>query len=570
MKRQEAEAVINKACVKEVETVIEETTTRETKKRDKKSGYKNCAGYNARSLNLKANVKQIAIKCYDEQMPKGWEYVKMKLRNLDRHKFQVVAICHDSDTVEDSDFFKPAIEKRHYHILIRFVNPNGTLHRSGTTVNCFLKGTGIVFRPCDVTLIANHGIETVENWCGYVLYLTHETEKAFRDGKHIYDRDDVVSNLTKDEVDQFREGYTRVSAEQRKLSKTDIAEIAKTVYELGYGMKDFYEWYKVQPALVQSHSKMNYWKTRYEDGVKDYIKENGKYVNRLCIYIQGKTNVGKTRTTELALYDMGYKNIESVGGGGTGKYDDITCTTEAIVLDDDRTDNALHLTQSEIVKAYKRGKGNPYWTGKMLVVTSNKPFEEWAYECNSKYNEEEVKALRSRFYVCETVKAGSKTRLKCETVSDRGKEDEQLERYELYKKFRDTFHKKIDEYVKPKNINYDDLNDFGLSEEIDKELRNWLVTAKAKLEVSKEYVFANRSKVEKAKDALQCIYEKIYDSLVASETSEKSKALNDYETTKCQYIFDTGNEFEWDEERPKRRVVHVLKAVGAEIEEETE
>ena len=43
---------------------------------------------------------------------KGWDYVKEKLRDLGRHKYQGVAIRHDKDTVEGSSFFKPSLENR--------------------------------------------------------------------------------------------------------------------------------------------------------------------------------------------------------------------------------------------------------------------------------------------------------------------------------------------------------------------------------------------------------------------------------------------------------------------------
>ena len=514
MKRQEAETIIEKAQINEINEI--------TKKQNKKSGYKNCAGYSSRSLNLKSNVKMLAIKCYEEQMPKGWEYVKMKLRNLDKHQFQVVAIRHDADTVENSDFFQPSIEKPHYHILIRYINPNGTLNRNGTTVNKFLKGTGIVFRPCDTTLIANHGIETVENWCGYVLYLTHETERAFREGKHIYDRADVVSNLSDDEVNQFREGYTRVSAECRKISKTDIAEIAKTVYELGNEMKDFYAWYNAQPALVQSHSKMNYWKSRYEDGVKDYIEKNGSDVKRLCIYIKGSHGVGKTRTSGHVLQDMGYKWLQ-IGGGGTGKYDDIKCTTQALLIDDDTAPNVLTMAQNQICKAYKRGNGNPYWTGELFVVTSNLDIDDWALKCGAE--ESELASVRDRFYICETVKAGSKTRLKVIEPSTRGNEDEQVWAYELFKKFQTMFHEDIDKFQKPKKMDFSDLNDFELKKVLEDKLNEIIQAEKVRIEkhlkIAYELGFINfgqyNEKTKKSEKLLDMLREKHYDILYEAQ-----------------------------------------------------
>lgn len=517
MKRKDAEEVIKKATIKEVETVIEKT-----KKKSKKSNYKNCAGYSARSLNLKSNVKMLAIKCYDEQMPKGWEYVQMKLRNLDKHKFQAVAIRHDKDTVEDSDFFNPAIEKPHYHILIRFVNPNGTLNRNGTTVSSFLKGTGIVFRPCDATLIVNHGIETVVDWCGYVLYLTHETEKAIQDGKYIYDKCDIVSNLISDEVDQFREGYTRVSEEKRKLSKTDMAEIAKFVYELGCRLGDYEKWKDAQPFLIQSHAKQGAWAERYERGVQQYIKEHGSDINRLCIFIKGMAGVGKTRTSEHVLREMKYDYLK-IGGGGTGKYDDITCTTQALLIDDDTASNLLNMAESQICKAYRRNSGNPYWTGELLVVTSNKDIDTWALACGA--DETELQSVRDRFYICEIVKAGSKTRLKVIEPSTRGNEEEQLWKYELFKKFQKAFHMDIDKFEKSKKLDFSDLNDFELKKNLEIKLDEIIRKKKEETEhiIKGAYEFGyinigkRDEKLKQSENLITMLRVKYYDLLVEAQ-----------------------------------------------------
>ena len=515
MKRQEAEAVIKKAQIKEVETLIEET-------KKKSKDYKNLAGHKARSLTLDDNVQELAIKCYEEQMPNGWEYVKKKLQSLNRSEWQVLAIRHDKDVVEGSDFFKPAIEKPHYHILMRRINPNGTLMRNGRHVRTFLKGTGIVFRPCDKTLIENHGLETVADWCAYVLYLTHETEKARLDGKEVYDVSDLVGNVTMDEVMQFRDGYLRVSAEKRKLSQTDLAEIAKTVYELGLALKDYEDWNDQQSFLVQSHSKQSAWRERYERGVKKYMDIHGSDVKRLCIFIKGSHGVGKTRTTGHVLQDMKYRWLQ-IGGGGTGKYDDIRCTTQALLIDDDTAPKVLTMAQSQICKAYKRGKGNPYWTGEMLVVTSNLDIDTWALECGAKV--EELVSVRDRFYICETVKVGSKTRLKVIEPSTRGNEEEQLWAHDLFKKFQKMFHEDIDKFQKPKKMDFSDLNDFELKEVVVKKLEAIIQAEKVRVEIDSRKEFENgrinagqyNEKLKQNEESIKTLQIKYYDILLEAQ-----------------------------------------------------
>lgn len=402
----------------------------------------NSIGHKGRQLNLDSNVSMLAIKCYEEQLPRGWEYTKQKIKEMNSKKYQVLAIKHDRDTVTKDGFFKPATEKPHFHIIMKLINANGTTNKNGQHVRTFLKGTGIVFRPDDELMLANHGIETIGDWCAYSQYLTHDTAQAKRDGKEHYEVEEIVSNLSIDEINQFREGYTRITDVRKKISQKDVAEIAKTVYELGYKMKDFYEWYNSQNATIQSHSKMKYWKSRYEDGINDYIQQNGDYKNRLCIFIQGDAGVGKTYTSNLALREMGYKKILSVGGGGTGKYDDLTCSTDALIIDDDTTENALHMTDSKIVKAYRRNSGNPFWTGNIVIVTSNTSFIEWARKCGI-YDTEELNALRSRFYICKVSAKNQKYFLENLDPSVRGTVEQIKERYTRYKKFRDIFNKNI-------------------------------------------------------------------------------------------------------------------------------
>lgn len=71
---------------------------------------------------LRSNVRTLAIKCYEEQMPEGWESVKIKIKQIDKKYLIVIAIKHDRDPDGDN-FWAPSTEKPHYHIIVRVVPP---------------------------------------------------------------------------------------------------------------------------------------------------------------------------------------------------------------------------------------------------------------------------------------------------------------------------------------------------------------------------------------------------------------------------------------------------------------
>lgn len=124
-------------------------------------------------------------------------------------------------------------------------------------VKQILECLGIKYRPgLDDELWANHGVETVGDFAGYATYLTHETETAIKEGKELYRMDELVSNLTIEEIKKIRDGYLRVSESTKKLNTSDLIALDDTAYKLGYELKNFTEWYDSQPFNVRSNAKM--------------------------------------------------------------------------------------------------------------------------------------------------------------------------------------------------------------------------------------------------------------------------------------------------------------------------
>ena len=337
-------------------------------------------------LGINSKVNSLALKFYDEQLP-GANSVYDPNGFLVQHDpnatpnfidaikatnpkdFQVLAIRHDRDEVTDG-IWAVANVKPHWHVIVRLTDQSRRIR-----VKQILAGLGVVYRQgLDDDLWEEHGVETIGNFAGYAVYLTHETAEAIRDAKERYDISEIVSNLTPEEIQQVRDGYIRVS-EKRKLTQEDLIALDNEAYDRGYALKTLDDWFANQPFNVRSAAKIKVITEHYYHGLEARIKEHVE-IDRVCIYIQGEANRGKTYAAEHALLDMGL-NLFRVTGGGTGKFDSLTAAHEAILIDDETCPNLLNMTDDYICQAYKRGRNNPPWTGRLLVVTSNVPFYDW-------------------------------------------------------------------------------------------------------------------------------------------------------------------------------------------------
>ncbi|WP_418751545.1 hypothetical protein [Frisingicoccus sp.] len=411
-------------------------------------------------LDVNAKVHSVAIKIYEEQLPNGLDFLFSVIRATDPALFQVVAMVHDRDTyAEDGSFWKSALEKKHIHILVRCVD-----RKKRIRVNSLLKQLGIYFRPdLDDWLWSHHGVETVRDFAAYTTYLTHETEAAIRDGKELYDISEYVSNLSVDEIKAVRDGYLKVSDIGKKVSAKEMAELDEVAYQLGKELGDFDKWYGTLSFEVRSHTKMKTVRESYNRGVNDRITENPE-VLRLCVYIQGEPNTGKTYAAKKALSG---KAIHTVEGGGTGKFDNLRADHDAIIISDDICPNLLNMTDNYICRAYKRQNNNPAWAGKYFIVTSNLPFHEWLAECKINVNSKHYKAMVSRFYICEIKAKGDGTNyLALKSASDRGSIAEQKERAEMFMGFQKKFNETMSGYrPNADTIDYSSMIDDSFKEQ---------------------------------------------------------------------------------------------------------
>ena len=398
-------------------------------------------------LGLESRVRTLSIKCYEEQMPNGWKDVKQRIRRFPKSQAFIFAIRHDRDTNYEK-FWKSSAEKPHYHILfiMKSTEPNGRTSR--IKVQNVLDILGIVYRPeIDDSLWKNHGVETIDKVPNMVTYLTHDTEDAIREAKAPYELYEVITNVTQEEHETIRAEYFAQpkKREKSKVSKAELAAYDEIAYQLGLQLKDYNEWYTTLPFGVRDNSSIKTIEKRYFCGLQQRIHGAMSQMTRLCVYIQGEPNTGKTYASEKALTLLG-QDILQVVESGTGKFDDLKATTGAIIVDDATIPNLLNMSDNKICKAYKRNANNPYWCGQYLIVTSNNPFDVWLDMCGS-FSDKNKEAIKSRFFICrlETNENGE-TQLYCESPSERGTAQDIERRGKLYVEFGQKFNETIKQY----------------------------------------------------------------------------------------------------------------------------
>lgn len=403
-------------------------------------------------LKAEAKVYAFAIKCYDEQMPGGWKHVVALIKAIDKKGYHIIAIRHDRDLVTDG-IWDTATTKPHYHIIIRCTSRDARIR-----VRTMLKMLGIEFRPgIDDALWKEHGIESIGDYTGYAVYLTHETKDAIEDGKEKYEMWELVSNLELGEIEQIREGYNRLIDGKKRLTTPELEALDKDAKEMGYNMKNFESWYDSQPFIVRSNAKMKTIRESYERGVNIRLQE-GSQICRMCVFIHGKPNTGKTYAAEQAL--AGKRQLQ-IGGGGTGKLDELRCDHEAIIVDDDILPNLLNMSDNKICRAYKRNRNNPPWAGKYLIITSNLSFADWVEKCGIRAKDDfgrntaHYDALLSRFCVGRILPSeAGYNQLYIQSMSTRGSTEVQKERADMMSDFLDKYNAIIKTYD-PEKVSVD-------------------------------------------------------------------------------------------------------------------
>lgn len=392
-----------------------------------------------KNLVMRSTVSTLSIKCYEEQMVDGWEQTQEAIKSIDKTQCHVLAIKHDRDPQTD-DIWKPCLEKPHYHIIVRLLN------KRRSKVQTILNTLHIKYRPeLDDNLWKNHGVETIRKFANMAMYLTHDTEEAILDGKEHYELEELVSNLSLDEIKQVREGYQRFGA--KKVDLETMAELEQVFLRMADNFEDIDEFYESLPLAIRKHSAMKTIIDSYNRRVAR-VASQGKKINRVAVFIKGKPNIGKTYSA-INCFPNSKKLI--VDGGGTGKFDGLTVGTDVVIVDDQITGDLLNMADNKICQIYRRQSNNPHWCGHYLIITSNLSFTEWAEQCgvnmyryvdSAKVETEQGKAVKSRFYVCHI----EDQKLVVDSTCTRGTLADQRERNQLFADFESRYNALLAEY----------------------------------------------------------------------------------------------------------------------------
>ncbi|MCQ2976975.1 MAG: hypothetical protein MJ232_03065 [archaeon] len=382
-----------------------------------------------KKIYIDSVVFSLSIKIYDEQLTDSWESTIDSIKNYDSEVKKIVAIKHYLDLQGDS-FFAPSVEKVHYHIYVE--------SEKQFTVSACLKSLGIAFRPdLDESLIENKGLEIIKtDFASCLVYATHETKQAILDMKYIYPHSDIVSNLSDIELDAIRENYNIT----RKYDKIDINELDLMARKLAHDLKDFDDWWFTLPPQIRFNNSYAHLKESYYYVLDSLVKDNFP-VNRLCVFIKGSPNVGKTYCSRIAL--NGY-NLLTVGAGGSGRFDKLKNSTDAIIVDDSFVPDLLNISDNYACYVYRRKNNNPIWFGKFLIITSNYDFEDYCKSLH--FDMASIDALRTRFYITHVANKNNVPYLFVDSVSKRGSYRAQLERRNYFIMFRNSFNSAIKSY----------------------------------------------------------------------------------------------------------------------------
>lgn len=385
---------------------------------------------------------------------------------------------HYADDVEvDGSPFLVAAEKPHCHAY--FKAKDGSRVRFSTFLND-LKAVGINLNntPEDAKLLT-HVIEDGngfpneqragqgESYC--IVYNRHEDAISKFKGKHTYSWDDPhhFTTYTEDDFKRFLLEQRRFndhskSTNSRDLSSSEVLQFMTEARSLGESGGDFDKWFFEDLPLAARRGIKDYSKIvrEYDYGIDKYLSDPiHTDMTRVCLYVEGPRNVGKSGSLVRALSDLGYPTFIVSQGGGTGKMDEFKYWHKALVLDDTSVRGFFSYADDKVCRAYKRNSGNPLFACTFLAVTSNKDISTYYkracggnIEPNQGQNwiadyDEEFLAFRSRFVRIKVNDNGEITSIEHEL---RGDLDRVREKVELLETLLPVYIRHMAEYRQKK------------------------------------------------------------------------------------------------------------------------
>lgn len=432
-------------------------------------------------LNVGSQPTTLALKFYVEQLmpaPDRLKYVKMwkikdknstaaaickfmehdycdkfrkVLENFSYGDYFVAGIYHDKDMIEDDGSpFKVSSKKGHWHVIIwrdSWKSPKKRFRVATVT-----KKLGLDYAPeLDTSLWKNHGAEVIAQGIpSYFAYLPHETDQAIKDGKHQYGFDEIVTNFS-DEMGHEIMAYYQKS---KKKSSIDWDLLAESAYRLGLSVGDYDSWVDSKlDVKQQAQSVARKVHDKYEKGLAEGIEKIG-YIRRCSILICGEGNEGKSYTTAKALQDLGLKTYQA--REGTGKYDGLSATDQAMTFDDVGVSQPLSVFDNRAVVLHRRNSGDRPWLGSYAIAITNSDSDTalmgmLGYRVQdplllNSSQRSTLEALRSRLYICH-IENGE---LYVDQGQHRGSQEDHDEHDMMMIRFIEAFDNRLKEYKKDK------------------------------------------------------------------------------------------------------------------------
>ena len=307
-----------------------------------------------------------------------------RVKAIDPKQFCVVSIKHDKDEVRNNDdLFEISIKKPHWHIYV-WTPSDSVFYDAGRSfrVHTMICGDsrkghekqylGINYDPKrDVSIWDNRGAERIHSIIASVAYCLHISSSAIEAGKHVYDKSEIITNLSNGEIDEMLNLYKGIDNHFiRKPNADDWNTWAQTAYERGLHLENFEDW-AVDHFMVNQMASAKFRVVRdfYNRGLRDGLA-NAPHIDRLNVFILGRGNLGKSYNSQKALLDMGIERIVNAPSG-TGKYDGVTADTQAILFDDSRMTQPKRVMEQKPVTLHRRNNGDPVWKGQYVIYTSN-------------------------------------------------------------------------------------------------------------------------------------------------------------------------------------------------------
>jgi DNA replication protein DnaC len=204
-----------------------------------------------------ANIMQ-----YEEYLTKEKiESVVSQYRQIDKYAY----VRHDKDTYVNQETESIDFKKPHFHIVLKFKNP--------VRIDYIAKWFGIEQQYINIPRGNNAFVECCQ-------YLTHETQKAQEQNKHLYNDDEIFSNFDfRAEIDEYQQSKLNKYAN----SKTKKDKIRKDVLINGLKLSQIkYDDYAEDWQQLQ--------KCRAE-----YIRNFAQLpTSRVNFYITGGSGTGKS------------------------------------------------------------------------------------------------------------------------------------------------------------------------------------------------------------------------------------------------------------------------------------